>query len=86
MKGVLAEPGLTAGGPKKYANMKISPKNLNAVGELFAVLANKRSFHCVLQMPAKELLIAIFVVIAIIVVIVLIVIIKSNTRRYLFQW
>merc|ERR1719382_1019988 len=34
---------------------------LNSVGELFAVLPNKRSFHCVLQMPVKELLVIVVI-------------------------
>ena len=35
--------------------------NLNSVGELFAVLPNKRSLHCVLQMPVKELLVIVVI-------------------------
>ena len=36
---------------------KYAKNNLNAIGELFTVLANKRSFDRVLQMSAKELLV-----------------------------
>ena len=38
-------------------NVNIQKNNLNAIGELFTVLANKRSFDRVLQMSAKELLV-----------------------------
>ena len=34
---------------------------LKSIGELFAVLPNKRSFHCVLQMPVKELLVIVVI-------------------------
>ena len=44
---------------------KYEKNNLNAVGELFAVLANKRSFHRVLQMSGKTLLVIIVIIVVI---------------------
>ena len=60
----------------KHENMQLCKNNLNAVGELFAVFSNERSFHRVLQMPGKR--IAHFQIIIIIIIVSLLADIVSN--------